>query len=335
MANLITEDDIDFAEYEAETDARQKVRSAKVYVQQLIDRARSPKREVQHYLPWAKTRGLIQFRPGELTVWGGENGDGKSLVTGQTMLSLCQQGLRVCVASFEMKPERTLERMGRQWTHQDIADPQLIADSAEFAHLIGLYEQFRDWSDEKLWLYDQQGTVSWKQVCAVARYCAKELGIKHFVIDNLMKCVAGEDDYNGQKAFVDELTAIARDHNMHIHLVHHVKKPGSEGKKPSKYDFKGTGAITDQADNVIAVWRDRQKEKDKRAKKLVSETQPDSLLIVCKQRNGNGWEGNIGLWYHEQSQQFLAGPDLQPLKFYSAEPDGPEYEFPDEQSWER
>ena len=70
-----------------------------------------------------------------------------------------------------------------------------------------------------MWLYDQQGTVTTSQVVAVTRYCAMELGVTHVFIDSLMKCVAGEDDYNAQKSFVDELTALARDHNVHIHLI--------------------------------------------------------------------------------------------------------------------
>jgi twinkle protein len=135
-------------------------------------------------------------------------------------------------------------------------------------------------------------------------------------VDNLMKCVAGEDDYNGQKAFVDELCAIARDHSMHIHLVHHIKKPPTDDHKPSKYDFKGSGAITDQPDNVIAVWRNKTKERQIQEKKIPAEGAPDALLIVDKQRNGEGWEGHIGFWFHRPSQQFLAKPDSQPMKFY-------------------
>lgn len=326
MANLITADDIDFSVYEHETDHQQKVKSASVYVQALIDRINCPLPLRQHYMPWGKTHRLIQFRPGEVTVWGGPNGSGKSLVTGQVVLSLCAQDERACVASFEMKPIKTLERMGRQWTKFNANDPLIAGDPAERRIMIDLYEQFRDWTDKRLWLYDQQGTVHWKQVCAVARYCAKELGITQFVIDNLMKCVAGEDDYNGQKAFVDELCAIARDHNIHIHLIHHIKKPPTEDAKPSKYDFKGTGAITDQVDNVIAVWRNKRKERDRQAQKMVSETEPDSLLIIDKQRNGEGWEGNIGLWYHAQSQQFLAGHNVDPMTFYKP----PQEEFSEE-----
>lgn len=324
---LIQDDDIDFTFYERETEAKQNVRSAAVYVQALIDQLRSPIRERQLYMPWGKTHRLIQFRPGEVTVWGGPNGSGKSLITGQVALSLCAQDEKVCIASFEMKPHKTLARMGRQWTHHSITDPRLLCDPSERFALEDRFAQFRDWVETKIWLYDRQGTVQWQQVCAVVRYAAKELGVTQFVVDNLMKCVAGEDDYNAQKAFVDELCAIARDHNIHIHLVHHIKKPhAGEDAKPGKYDFKGTGAITDQADNVIAVWRNKVKERAVQAKQPVSVTEPDTMLIVCKQRNGDGWEGNIALWFDPQSGQYLAGHNMARMEFINA----PEEADPDE-----
>lgn len=318
MAGLIVEDDIDFSVYENETEAAQSVRAASLYVQALLDRVNNPVKAKRITMPWGKTHRLLQFRPGEVTVWGGPNGSGKSLVTGQVALSLCAQDERVAIASFEMKPERSLERMGRQWTKVGLYDETIMADAHQRKTVLDLYSQFGDWTDGKMWMYDKQGTVQWKRVCAVARYCAKELGITQFFIDSLMKCVQGEDDYNGQKAFVDELTAIARDHDIHVHLVHHVKKPATEDTKSSKYDFKGTGAITDQADNVIALWRNKRKEKDRQAKKPVSAGEPDTMLIVDKQRNGEGWEGQIGLWYDRVSNQFLGKPDHAPMNFYSA-----------------
>lgn len=316
---VITPDDIDFSTYEYVTDHQQKVKSASLYVQALLDRMSSPHREKRVYMPWEKTRTLIQFRPGEVTVWGGPNGSGKSLVTGQVALSLAAQNEKVCLASFEMKPMKTMERMGRQWTSMSLGDEFLLSNPDARRILIDEYEQFRDWSDNKIWLYDQQGTVQWRQVCAVARYCAKELGITHVFVDNLGKCVSGEDDFNGQKSFVDELCSIARDENIHIHLVHHIKKPSTENAKPTKYDFKGTGAITDQPDNVIAVWRNKDKERKVQDGKAVPMHEPDTLLIVDKQRNGEGWEGNIGLYYHPGSQQFLPGENMEPMRFFYPE----------------
>jgi len=315
MAEIITPDLIDFSVYEKETDAQQRVKPASMWVDQLIERIKSPVQEPRAVMPWRKTHGQIAFRPGEVTVWGGANGNGKSLVTGQIALSLCAQDQKVCIASFEMKPSRTLERMGRQWSCFNPNDPAFCGSDEARDQLIDLYAQFRDWTTGRLWLYDQQGTVNAGQVCAVVRYCAKELGINHFFVDSLMKCVASEDDYNGQKQFVDELTAIARDHGIHIHLVHHIRKPADESHKPSKYDYKGTGAITDQVDNVVSVWRNKAKERDREAGKQVKDTDPDALLICDKQRNGE-WEGWIGLWFDPVSQQFLGEHGAEPLAMY-------------------
>ncbi|WP_019573331.1 DnaB-like helicase C-terminal domain-containing protein [Curvibacter lanceolatus] len=313
---MIFPDEIDFDEYMHETDAHQKVRSASEYVQELIDRINNPVKRRFPVMPWHKTHGLIQFRPGEVTLWGGANGGGKSLVTGQVGMHLCAQDQRVCIASFEMKPIRTLERMGRQWTGFNPDHPAYAGSDEGEKSLLKVYEDFKAWTNGRLWLYDQQGTVRAEQVGAVARYCAKEKGITHFFIDSLMKCVSGEDDYNGQKSFVDELTAIARDYQMHIHLVHHIRKPADESHKPNKYDYKGSGAITDQVDNVISVWRNKPKEKKRHEGKMGDETkEPDCLLICDKQRNGE-WEGNIGLWFDPESQQFVANPGDQPMVLF-------------------
>lgn len=315
MAEMIYADEIDFAEYERETEAKAKVKPATLWVQELIDRIRNPIQQPRAVMPWRKTHGMVQFRPGEVTVWGGANGNGKSLVTGQIALSLIAQDHKVCIASFEMKPAKTLERMGRQYSGFNPDSPAYAGSPEAQESLISVYEEFKSWTDGRLWLYDQQGTVTATQVSAVVRYCAKEKGITHFFVDSLMKCVASEDDYNGQKMFVDELTAIARDHSIHIHLVHHIRKPADENHKPSKYDYKGTGAITDQVDNVISVWRNKAKERKRDEGKDVPVTEPDALLICDKQRNGE-WEGSIGLWFHKESMQYVGSQGDEPLLMY-------------------
>ena len=305
--NVLRSDEIDFSAYLRETEPKQRVKPAKEYVAELIERLGKPIIERGHPLPWAKVRKLFRFRPGEVTLWAGVNGHGKSLMTGFVMLDLIAARQKVCIASFEMKPHSTIERMVRQWCQfpayaEFAAHPSGIADTRD------LYEQFGTLTDDRLWLYDQQGTVTADQMVAVARYCAKELGIQHLVIDSLMKCVKGEDDYNGQKAFVDELCAIARDHSIHIHLVHHIRKLENELKKPDKTDVKGTGAITDQVDNILLVWRNKDESKNRKP------TDPDAALICCKQRHGE-WEGGVNLWFDRDSQQFLEASDAVPINF--------------------
>jgi len=312
---IIDGDEIDFAAYERETDHKQKIKPASLWIDELMERIRNPQRDMSATMPWVKSHGLLRFRPGEVTIWGGANGQGKSLVTGMTALSLGQQGEKVCLASFEMKPIKTLERMGRQWSGDNPDHPAFRGQPEATESLLQTYTDFRGWADGRLWLYDQQGTVNASQVISVVRYCAKERGITHFFVDSLMKCVAAEDDYNGQKMFVDELTSIARDTGIHVHLVHHIKKPANEDYKPNKYDYKGSGAITDLVDNVITMWRNKPKEKLRAEGKPFNREDADALLICDKQRNGE-WEGTIGLWFDANSQQYLPESGAEPMRFY-------------------
>ena len=319
MSELLSPDEIDFAKYLQETEAQQKVRPAREYVQELIDALGRPDAEKKAYLPWEKSHQLFAFRPGEVTLWVGVNGHGKSLVTGMAALSLCCQDERVCIASFEMKPRKTLERMSRQFSAQAAPLPHEYADLGVMAAFRDTYESFQVFTDKRLWLYDQQGTVKTDRLVAVLRYAAQELRITHFFIDSLMKCVAGEDDYNGQKNFIDQITAIARDSGMHIHVVHHSKKLASEEAQPDKMDVKGSGAITDQVDNLLLVWRNKKKERDTQAGKRVAPGEPDALLICDKQRNGE-WEGRLSLWYEKESQQFVGAEGAACLNFYGGFP---------------
>lgn len=303
-------DDIDFNLYMRETDAQAKVKPAEQWIADLKERLRNRAEEKFQYLPWPKTQDNFAFRLGEVTLWSGQNGHGKSLMTSQVSLSLVGQGERVCVASFEMKPVTTLQRMARMFAMTNPFSPE-YQDGRGIEAIESLYNDFGDFTRGRLWLYDQMGTADAQKVIGMVRYCAKELGITHIFVDNLAKCVRGEDDYNGQKAFVDELTAVARDYRVHVHLVHHLKKPANENAVPDKHDNKGSGSITDQVDNVFMVWRNKAKEDDIKAKGSMSSKkgEPDHYLLCRKQRNYEGsgeGEPTIKLWFHRDAQQYLA-----------------------------
>lgn len=318
MAEFLT-DEIDFSAYMTETDDKTKVLPASAWAQDMAQKLRSKAHEKRVYLPWEKASDYFCFRRGEVTLWGGQNGHGKSQITTQQVLSLIGQGERVCVASFEMKPVTTLERMVRMYCGTNPYSPEFQGESGIEA-VDALYAEFFDWTTNRLWLYDQMGTANAAKVCGMARYCAKELGITHIVVDNLAKCVSGEDDYNGQKAFVDQLTAVARDYACHIHIVHHLKKPSRETDVPDKHDMKGSGAITDQVDNVFMVWRNKAKEEDMKANGAMAKKaqEPDQYLFCRKQRNYDGsteGEPTISLWYHRDAGQYLANPGDSPQFF--------------------
>ena len=313
-------DDIDFAAYLKDTDAQTKVKPAADFVQDAKDRLRSRGAMKHIYLPWEKTKDSFEYRLGEVSVYAGQNGHGKTDVTTQVCMSLVGQGEKVCVASFEMKPVTTVQRMTRMYAGTNPFSPEYQSEGG-IESIEYLYSEFGEWTTGKLWLYDQTGTAYPDTVLGMVKYCAKELGITHIFIDSLMKCVKAEDDYNGQKNFVDQLCAIAKDCNVHIHLVHHLKKPSKEGDMPDKHDTKGSGSITDQVDNLFMVWRNKPKEDDLKQKGMGSNkrTEPDCYILCRKQRNYEGsadGEPTIGLWRQWDAGQFVANDGDQPQAFY-------------------
>lgn len=318
MAEIFA-DEIDFNLYLKETDAQFKVKSASAWIDGMKARLRTRSSEKNILLPWEKAHESFAFRPGEVTIWGGVNGHGKSLVTSQVALSLMGQEEKVCIASFEMKPAKTLERMTRMYCGINPFSPEFQGDEG-LSSLDALYDEFGEWSNGRLWLYDQQGTTETNLVIGMARYCAKELGVNHIFIDNLAKCIKDEDDYNGQKRFVEEMCSLARDQNCHIHIIHHMRKGEKETDALDKSQFKGSGSIADQPDNLIGVWRNKAKELE--AKTCGSQSkrkdEPDSTLRVFKQRNYDGasdGEPLIGLWFHHDSWQLVANAGDQPMFF--------------------
>ena len=276
---------IDFKAYlESRSEGEQNVKSPLEYREELHNRVLGIGTENGATLPWAYTHDRFRFRPGEVTLWYGINGHKKSMVTGFVAVDLISQGHRVAIASLEMSPTTTLARMMPQ-AHGSRCDTTLHAD------------KFLDWCSGKLWLYDKRGTVKVDTILGVLYYCAEQLGVTHFFIDSLMKCVRGEDDFNGQKAFVDAVCAASNDLQIHVHVIHHSKKLADPKARPGKFDAKGSGAIVDQVDNAIAVYQIPEEGK--------SLGTADNGIYIDKQRNGE-WQGRVMTWFDRDSLQFLS-----------------------------
>jgi len=263
---------------------------------------------VQHFgdpLPWSKCDDKFRLRPGEVTLWCGINGHGKSILSGMVALWL-QRFTKVLIASMEMPPEATLVRMLRQVAGSE-------APSEVFA------EQFLRWKSNNLHIYDQQDSVPTERIVGLCHYAVHELGVKHLFIDSLMKCGIAPDDYNRQKEFVDRLCNLAKTSGSHIHLIHHVRKGRDENEIPNKFSMKGAGELTDLVDNAVIVWRNKRKEelmyqKSQGADVEVDEEKPDAYMCIDKQRHGE-WEGKFALWFHKQSMQYHGKRSFSPMPY--------------------
>ncbi|MFJ2456435.1 AAA family ATPase [Pseudomonas protegens] len=266
-------------------------------------------------LPWSVSEKCptIRFRTSELTIWTGWSGHGKSQLLnylafhGMNRKSSCD---RFCIASMEMPARRTLQRMVRQAAG-------LSAPSRGYIRAI------LDSLDGKLWIYDQVGSAKTSEMLEAFRYAARRYEVNHFIVDSLAKLGMAEDDYNGQKQAIEALTEFAHEMDVHVHLVAHPRKADDEGKPPGKLDVRGGAILTDLADNVLTVWRNKRKESEK-AQGMDVADQPDVRLIISKQRL-NGVEGSIPLWFDVESFQYFSSSKHKPKNWVH-------YEGPREQA---
>lgn len=256
----------------------------------------------------------IEFRKGELTIVAGASGHGKSAFMGQIALDLASQGRKVCILSLEMPPARTLYRMARQQEGLAVCGrmPQYAETAADRTEL------FLKEISPFVCLLDKVGSATPKQVFGVIVQAVSQFDCEHIIIDNLMRVCPeyGDSANEAQKTFVQNIIALAKRFNIHIWLVHHVRKSSSEIDEINKYSIRGAAAITDNADNILLLSRNLAKEKklDPNYSWEIDAAEGDSILTVDKQRNGD-WQGRLSLWFDKETYRFCPTPQRHPAKY--------------------
>jgi twinkle protein len=171
---------------------------------------------------------------------------------------------------------------------------------------------------------DHVGIVNWREMLEDFKYVRNRYGVTQFVIDSLMRVGIYEDDYRQQAEFVAALANFATEHRCHVHLVAHKRKSEygeRKGDSGDKSSVSGSSKITDNAHNVVEIWRNVEKSKaigllkDKLANGLVNreefdekfrdlQLEMDGKFILHKQRDGEVQDGSKMIWFHFDSFQF-------------------------------
>jgi twinkle protein len=250
-------------------------------------------------LPWEKTSGKVLIRPGKLVVWAGWSRHGKTQLLKQIQLHGIANGERALIASMEEEVLEVWKDMAWVACCNRSPGPKDLDRFVSFVH-------------SKLWLYDQQGQIDPRRMCAVIRYAASELKITQCVVDSLMMLAVDRDDYEAQARFVGELKSVAKDTGVTVHLVCHMRKrdgKGGDEQPGTLHDISGGHEIGSKADYVFIVWRDVNRK---------DSSSPEAILKVEKQRGRVNWLGTVGLHFHQGARQFIE--DVHPMKFWRDEP---------------
>ena len=266
-------------------------------------------------MPWKRVP--FRFIRGEVSIITGANGHGKSLMWNQILLDAVNQGEKICIASLEMSPKKTLYRMVRQALAERVPSKESVSCCLNQL-------------SESVWLFNLVGTGKVERLLQVFEYAYRRHGVRQFLVDSLMKCGIAEDDYKGQKEIIEAMCDFANTTGAHIHIVCHPRKE-DEALPTGKMAVKGTGAITDLAFNVFSVWRNKAKEyalkgTDAQAIKKY-EAQPDAILVCDKSRNVEGAEGKYGLFFDCDSLQYKARQQDVATKFSATIPRLPVFDL--------
>ena len=265
------------------------------------------------------------FLMGELSVWTGRRGEGKSTLLGELLLEALDQGETVCAYSGELPAWKF-----KYWTSLQAAGPahiRMVRDPHGGRLLPVVPEPAQrcidEWLRRRFFLYDigRSSVHDAEHILRLFQYARNWYGAKVFLVDNIMtarfKGSRDADYYRAQSNFVNALATFARRSEVHVHLVAHPRK--TDGKHLAADDVGGIGDITNFADNVFALERTRRKagEEDEEAR---------TVLNILKNRFF-GVKRQIGLAFDETSKRFYKSGTGSPERRYGWELGGTQLEL--------
>jgi len=299
----LAKSDMDKAIQEAKSLDPEGLRRASDYTDKVVNLFWPQSHEQTGYnVPYGKLSQNLHFRAGELTLWSGASGAGKSQILSDCIPHWIKQGSRICLASLEMKGEQSLRRLAKQVGGVD--RPQ-----EEFIHKI------MRWLDPGLLIYERVGKASVEALLDVFNYARAKYGCDQFIIDSLMRLGIASDDYTGQEKAVFKIVDWTVSNHVHVHLVAHARKGGIDKGVPETEDVKGASEIGANAFNIITIWRNRKNEEEMQKAKTEEERQnakqaPGVILNVAKQRSGD-FEGKTHLWFNQENYRYFSSYDNQ------------------------
>ena len=204
-----------------------------------------------------KLNELIRgFRRGELTVFTGRTGSGKTTFISEYSLDLCMQGVNTLWGSFEVRNVRLAKMQLKQFSGINIEEN------------LG---QFDKWADKftKLPMYylTFHGAEQVDKVLDAMGYAVYVYDIAHVIIDNLQFMMGTDglktlDRYYAQDLIIGKFRKFASLHNVHLTLVIHPRKEDDD--KLTVNSIFGGAKATQEADNVLLLQEEEVNEKVKR-----------------------------------------------------------------------
>lgn len=260
---------------------------------------------------------IVGFRRKQLSVWTGRQASGKSTLLSQLILYSIHRGHKVALWSAEMSKEEIrnwmiLQAAGKQFTKQSQYNDNYYYVPKNFKPKI------EEWMRGKFFLYSNEYSANVLNIIDKIRKAHAEHGLTQVWLDNLMMLelddIEGNSEYKQQKVVLTSLVNLAKELNIHIHLVAH---PNKERVWLDVQSVCGSSAIGNIAQNVFLlskIYRDTFENQASQAmsKSVISDIMNSgcsSILQIGKCRNKGSAIGKvIKLWFEEESNRLKSDP---------------------------
>jgi twinkle protein len=232
----------------------------------LYERVQKPLEQGLQY-PWAGlNEKLFGFRPGEVITWTAGTGVGKSALVSELVYHLISAGIPTGIVYLEEGVDRAGKRIVGLAMDKPLHLPSAEYTKAEFdaawAKTLGT---------GLLFAYDHFGSLEEATLLNRMRYMVKACGCRVIVLDHISMVVSGQDLESDERRMLDRIMtnfkSLMQETEAAGHVVSHLRRPpgaGSheEGRKVSLSHLRGTQAIAQLSDAVIAAERNQQADTD-------------------------------------------------------------------------
>ncbi len=218
---------------------------------------------IAYRTPWEKLDALTSgFVPGELVVWAGDGGIGKSQALTMLTAYTAERYGRVALFATEMGRDRTVARFVALYSgvsarrqRNDPQAPLTVRERGRIAEARKLLEL------APIDLFDAAPAMTTDDVVAQCRHMHRERPLKQVTIDTFGMLADLEE--TGRRTLTSVIEASARklvrlsqELGIVIHLVQHLNRDGTERtKKPSKRNLRNGGNLEGHASTVILLWQ--------------------------------------------------------------------------------
>lgn len=272
---------------------------------------KKPKFNIQDYIPTGIKQVddlIIGFKRKHVTVWSGYRGCAKTTFLNMIILNAANRGYKSALWTGELDSDEE-----KYWLYLQAAGKSYNKPKGN-----GFYEtpenvvdKIDGWIDRYFWLFNNEYGNNFNQILDVVRKLKEKEDIDFVVFDNLMTLDIEDldgDKNDRQKNLMYSLTKLAKELNIHIHIVAHPNKSGTF-LRPN--NISGSGHIPDLAQNVCILHRISQdfqvNAKDflsKQALEDIINSGATNCMEICKLRDkGSAADHFINLYFEMESNR--------------------------------